>query len=345
MIDFLHCQSGDFTTKAIDQKRFQALATTLDLRDVKKKQFQLWDSSEEGNIEIVRELLNESVVDVNGKGINEWTALHLAVVNGHLNVATLLVSKGAILDARTRDRLTPLHLASSKGGLEMVNVLLVAGADPNLEDQGGNTAMHCAAEVGRINIVKLLISYGARIDKCNLLGSLPHNVAPIGHPLRVLLSKPFHKDEEIISKIDEVDIDDLCDEKESAEDSNTVSIAFRNKYEKDLALEPRDFEFIKVLGRGAFAKVYLVRGKGSNKDKFYALKAYNKQAIVQKNQARYIQTEKATLQACSDHPFIVTLHYAFQSKDRLFLVMDYCGGGVGVASNRLTSLMALKRCF
>jgi len=116
-------------------------------------------------------------------------------------------------------------------------------------------------------------------------------------------------------------------------------VAFKNKYQKDLALGPRDFEFVKVLGRGAFAKVYLVRGKGSNRDKWYALKAYNKQAIVQKNQAQYIHTEKAALQACSDHPYIVTLYFAFQSQDRLFLVMDYCGGG------DLLSALTRKKAF
>jgi hypothetical protein len=76
-----------------------------------------------------------------------------------------------------------------------------------------------------------------------------------------------------------------------------------NRYEQELALGPRDFEFIHVLGQGAFAKVgfkcwhtkipvlrwclfqvYLVRGKGANNQKWYAMKAYNKKSIVKKKQ-------------------------------------------------------------
>jgi serine/threonine protein kinase len=57
------------------------------------------------------------------------------------------------------------------------------------------------------------------------------------------------------------------------------------------------------------------------------MKAYNKKSIVDKRQSRYIMTERRVLTECSDHPFIVTLHYAFVDTDRLFLVMDFCGGG------------------
>lgn len=202
--------------------------------------------------------------------------------------------------------------------------ILDAGVDPNVTDYQGNAAIHMAAESGDISAAKLLVARGARIDAPNASGSLPVHLSPIGHPIRVLLgsgsnlaatnpSQPPKPHGEM-----------------AAREGNATQVghlAFKNKYQKDLALGPRDFEFVKVLGRGAFAKVYLVRGKGSNRDKWYALKAYNKQAIVQKNQAQYIHTEKAALQACSDHPYIVTLYFAFQSQDRLFLVMEYCGGG------------------
>lgn len=177
------------------------------------------------------------------------------------------------------------------------------------------------AETGNIAIAKLLVASGARIDAPNASGSLPVHLSPIGHPIRVLLGSGAN----LAATNPSQPPKPRNDGREN--DTQVSHLAFKNKYQKDLALGPRDFEFVKVLGRGAFAKVYLVRGKGSNRDKWYALKAYNKQAIVQKNQAQYIHTEKAALQACSDHPYIVTLYYAFQSQDRLFLVMEYCGGG------------------
>jgi serine/threonine protein kinase len=205
--------------------------------------------------------------------------------------------------------------------IRVAEELLAAGADANTTDHMGNGAIHMAAEAGNIPIAKLLIANGARIDAPNASGSLPVHLSPIGHPIRVLLGSGA-----LLAATNNAPPRPR-NENRDVNDTQVAHVAFKNKYQKDLALGPRDFEFVKVLGRGAFAKVYLVRGKGSNRDKWYALKAYNKQAIVQKNQAQYIHTEKAALQACSDHPYIVTLYFAFQSQDRLFLVMEYCGGG------------------
>lgn len=311
--------------------RFNSPQAILDLRNVRKKQIQLFDAAELGNAQLIATLLRDNVVDVNSVGVNQTTALHLAAKSGHVAAVKELLSRGADSSARTADSFTPLMLAAQGGNTECVNELLKSGADPNPTDQAGNAAIHMAAEVGSIGTAKALLAYGARADVPNSSGSLPVHLSPIGHPIRVLLgsgsnlaaTNPKQPPKKITNKAE----------------GEAPHLAFVNKYQKDLALGPRDFEFIKVLGRGAFAKVYLVRGKGSNRDKWFALKAYNKQAIVQKNQAQYIHTEKAALQACSDHPYIVTLYYAFQSKDRLFLVMDYCGGG------DLLSALTRKKSF
>ncbi|OQR96926.1 protein kinase [Achlya hypogyna] len=292
----------------------------LDLRDLRKKQIQLFDAAEVGNFHLISTLLRDNVIDINGVGINQCTALHLAARNNHAKAVAELVGRGADISARTADRLTPLHLAAMEGHASCVEELLKAGADPNTTDQNGNGAIHLAAEGGNIACAKLLIAYGARTDVPNASGSLPVHISPIGHPIRVLLSGGTAANAVNPVQPPRIDPSDVGNKSE-------MHVTFKNKYHESLALGPRDFEFVKVLGRGAFAKVYLVRGKGANKDKWFALKAYNKQAIVQKNQAQYIHTEKAALQACSDHPFIVSLYYAFQSQDRLFLVMEYCGGG------------------
>lgn len=70
--------------------------------------------------------------------------------------------------------------------------------------------------------------------------------------------------------------------------------------------------------------MYIVK-KGKS-DKLYALKAIKKQKILGTNIMRYIQTEKEVL-SLINHPFIVHLHFAFQTETHLFLVMDYCEGG------------------
>lgn len=303
----------------------------LDLRDVKKKQFQLFDAAEVGNWHLIATLLRDNVIDVNGVGINQTTALHLAARLNHPKAVKELLAHGADHTARTGDSYTALHLAARAGNLQCADELLAAGADANTTDHQGNGAIHFTAEIGNIPLAKLLIARGARTDAPNASGSLPVHLSPIGHPIRVLLGSG--------ANLAATNPSQPPRDARDGNDTQVAHVAFKNKYQKDLALGPRDFEFVKVLGRGAFAKVYLVRGKGSNRDKWYALKAYNKQAIVQKNQAQYIHTEKAALQACSDHPYIVTLYFAFQSQDRLFLVMDYCGGG------DLLSALTRKKAF
>jgi serine/threonine protein kinase len=84
------------------------------------------------------------------------------------------------------------------------------------------------------------------------------------------------------------------------------------------------FRFYKKIGEGAFGEVYIVK-KGKS-EKLYALKAIKKQKVLGSNIMRYIQTEKDVLSLIR-HPFIVRLHYAFQTEAYLFLVMDYCEGG------------------
>ncbi|DAZ94392.1 TPA: hypothetical protein N0F65_003256 [Lagenidium giganteum] len=312
--------AAEYAAPLSASKRAMAPQMILDLRDVKKKQIQLFDAAELGNWHLIATLLRDNVVDVNGVGINQTTALHLAAKMNHPLAVKELLSRGADHTTRNGDSYTPLHLAAKAGNPMCVEELLAAGADPNTTDYHGNGAIHMAAEIGNIAVAKALIAKGARIDVANASGSLPVHLSPIGHPIRVLLGSGANL------AATNPNEPPKRNERET-NDTEVAHVAFKNKYQQDLALGPRDFEFVKVLGRGAFAKVYLVRGKGSNRDKWYALKAYNKQAIVQKNQAQYIHTEKAALQACSDHPYIVSLYYAFQSQDRLFLVMEYCGGG------------------
>jgi len=86
----------------------------------------------------------------------------------------------------------------------------------------------------------------------------------------------------------------------------------------------KDFEKIKLLGRGSVGHVYLVRLKGT--DQLYAMKVLEKEEMIKKNKVKRVLTEREVL-ATADHPFIVTLYYSFQSKDKLVFIMQYCAGG------------------
>jgi serum/glucocorticoid-regulated kinase 2 len=85
-----------------------------------------------------------------------------------------------------------------------------------------------------------------------------------------------------------------------------------------------DFELLKVLGRGSFGKVMQVKKKSDGK--IYAMKILKKAAIIARNQVEHTKAERKILQALQ-HPFLMTLRYAFQSKDKLYFVLDYYQGG------------------
>merc|ERR1719419_1889832 len=87
---------------------------------------------------------------------------------------------------------------------------------------------------------------------------------------------------------------------------------------------PLDFEFLKVIGRGAFAKVMQVKYKGDNE--IYAMKILRKKQIIARNQIDHIKAERKILQALQ-HPFLVKLRFAFQTDSKLYFVLDYCRGG------------------
>ena len=86
-----------------------------------------------------------------------------------------------------------------------------------------------------------------------------------------------------------------------------------------------DFELLYTLGKGAFGKVFLVRTI-TDDNKIYALKVLKKEEVVRRNQVEHTITERRVMGAIS-HPFICTLRYAFQTKNKLFMVSDFCQGG------------------
>ncbi|CCI44484.1 unnamed protein product [Albugo candida] len=85
-----------------------------------------------------------------------------------------------------------------------------------------------------------------------------------------------------------------------------------------------DFELLKVLGKGSFGKVMMVRKKDTRK--IYAMKTLRKAALIKRNQMLHTKTERSILQSIK-HPCLTSLTYAFQTPEKLYLVMDYCGGG------------------
>lgn len=85
-----------------------------------------------------------------------------------------------------------------------------------------------------------------------------------------------------------------------------------------------DFDLLKVVGKGSFGKVMQVRRKATGK--VYAMKVLKKQQLVARKQVAHTQTERKVLQNI-DHPFIVSLRFAFQTPEKLYMILDYFTGG------------------
>lgn len=85
-----------------------------------------------------------------------------------------------------------------------------------------------------------------------------------------------------------------------------------------------DFDFLKVVGRGSFGKVMLVRRKLTGE--VFAMKILKKQMIEHRNQRFHTKTEREVL-AKIKSSFIVQLFYAFQTPDKLYFIMEYLPGG------------------
>lgn len=102
-----------------------------------------------------------------------------------------------------------------------------------------------------------------------------------------------------------------------------VSDMARDGYEK---AEPSHFELLKVLGQGSFGKVFLVRKVvGKDSGTLYAMKVLKKATLKVRDRVRTKMERNILVDV--EHPFIVRLHYAFQTEGKLYLILDFLRGG------------------
>lgn len=86
-----------------------------------------------------------------------------------------------------------------------------------------------------------------------------------------------------------------------------------------------DFELIRVIGRGSYAKVLMVELKRTRR--IYAMKVIKKALVTDDEDIDWVQTEKHVFETASNHPFLVGLHSCFQTPSRLFFVIEFVRGG------------------
>jgi cytohesin len=153
------------------------LAFAQDEADAKVKQ--LFQAIREGKIGTVRKLIDEGVSLRSAPG--DHSVLHQAAEYSQVEIARLLIEKGADVKATESLDGTPLNIAAYRGPVEMVRLLIDAGADlHSIRSRENATPLHSAASCGNVEIVQALIKAGAKVNFGNFTPLT--EAAKYGHP-------------------------------------------------------------------------------------------------------------------------------------------------------------------
>ena len=125
-----------------------------------------------GHVQVVRELIRKGA-DVNAKVNRKQTVLHKASWLGHSSIVTTLIEAGANFNEQDVDGRTPLMEAAWCGWDEVVLELVRAGADVNAKDKYKQTALHKASLRGHSRVVTSLIEAGANLNEQDVIGMTP----------------------------------------------------------------------------------------------------------------------------------------------------------------------------
>ena len=91
------------------------------------------------------------------------------------------------------------------------------------------------------------------------------------------------------------------------------------------SIDINSFEILDELGNGSFGTVYKVLKK-NEQGKYFAMKSLSKSSLQKQKQLKYAISEIRIMKRLQ-HPFILTLHYAFQNPKSIYLILDYCPNG------------------
>ncbi len=108
------------------------------------------------------------------------TALHIAAMEGYLEIAEVFITRGTHVNARDANYSTPLHYAVSSGQREVATLLLARGADVDAQNYRGETSLHLLAAFStpkNTELAELLVSHKATLNLYDSDGSAPLHVA------------------------------------------------------------------------------------------------------------------------------------------------------------------------
>ena len=140
-------------------------------------------------VELLKEAKNRGIDVVHQKDQYTRTPLHVAAINGHLQIATLLIENGAQLEAvcEQHDNYTALQFACKEGKNEMVAFLVNIGANVNTISRDlRTTPLHLAVERCDVTSVQLLLNKGANLSATNAEGKTPMIIATVRNSIEIV---------------------------------------------------------------------------------------------------------------------------------------------------------------
>jgi protein-serine/threonine kinase len=226
--------------------------------------------------------------------------------------------------AFTQSQPQPLGRTASAGLGSITRAFADAMGRKNKGDQSGNRTPDTAGWIGKPGpgdpIWKEEVTFDLTQHSSTILVSVyDRNMAGEGF-LGMLHIKPVLKDGYTLDQW--YKLATRGDEQVTGEIwIQTTFTATRNK----VHLKPSDFEFLKLIGRGTFGRVFQVRKRDTKR--IYAMKVLSKKEIVAKKEVAHTIGERKILQRSLECPFLVGLKFSFQTEKELYFVTDYkCGG-------------------
>lgn len=141
--------------------------------------FSLFEASALGDVDSIQICLKKNPKMVNDYSSDGFPALGLACFFNHYEAASLLINKGALINAASANaqKVMPIHAAASADSLELCTLLLDNGADVNARQQDDFTPLHAAAQNGNVKLVRLFLSHGSEVNARTISGLSPLQLA------------------------------------------------------------------------------------------------------------------------------------------------------------------------
>ena len=151
------------SVSALMRARYRFDEALIDAVRKRVPDLDVFEAASFGDVERVSELLAVDPASAHAVSGDGFTPLHLAAFFGHADVARLLVTHGADVDAHGTGWMTgtALHSAASARHAEVVEALLEAGADPNARQSGDWIPLHAAARNGDLRSIARLLTAGS----------------------------------------------------------------------------------------------------------------------------------------------------------------------------------------